>query len=99
MAEPYFVYLVGYEHATFGHALKVGISRNVGSRMAQLQTGNPDELRLFFSLSFETREIALQIERLFHESGLSGPIRGEWIGCKPSEAIFYLACITAHVLS
>lgn len=93
-----YVYMIGHEHATFGHAIKVGISRSPGARLATLQTGCIDELKLMFSLRFATRELALEVERLFHESELAGPVRGEWVGCEPVEALFYLTSIAVEVL-
>lgn len=97
--EECFVYMIGHEHATFGNAIKVGVSRNPESRLAALQVGCIDELRLHFAMRFATRDLALEVERLFHESELAGPVRGEWVGCDPVEALFYLSCITAEVLS
>jgi hypothetical protein len=94
-----YVYMIGHKHAIFGHAIKVGISNSPGSRLATLQTGCIDELELLFAMRFATRDLAFEVERLFHESGLAGHVRGEWVGCDPVEALFYLSCITAEVLS
>lgn len=98
MSEDHYVYMIGYEHGTFGHAIKVGVSRNVGSRMATLQTGCIDELQLYFAMRFASRDIAFQVERCFHESCLAGPVRGEWVGCNPEEALFYLTIIASNIL-
>ena len=93
------VYLIGHAHATFGHAVKVGVAGNAAARLSALQTGNIEDLKLFFSFTFDNRGIALEVERLFHLSELAGPVRGEWVGCNPVEALFYLNTIIASVLS
>lgn len=93
-----YVYVIGHEHAIFGHAVKVGVSSNAYSRMASLQTANVEELVMWLALRFDSRDAAFEVERLFHESELAGPIRGEWVGCDPVEVIYYLTCITADVL-
>lgn len=97
MSECY-LYVIGHEHATFGHAVKVGIAGNIGARIASLQTGNPNELKLYFAFRFPYRELATRAERLFHESELAGPIRGEWVGRDPEEVLYYLTIIVSRVL-
>lgn len=94
-----FVYMIGHNHATFGTAVKVGIAANVGARLAALQTANIEDLQLFYAMRFDSRDIALQVERLFHESELAGKVRGEWYGVSPIEALFYLTILAARVLS
>lgn len=93
-----YVYMIGHEHGTFGHAIKVGISRNPAARLATLQTGCIDELVLLFSLRFASRDVAAEVELKFHESELAGPVRGEWVGCDPTEALYYLTCVASDVL-
>jgi hypothetical protein len=93
------VYLIGHEHATFGHAVKVGIAQNASARLRELQVGNADDLQLYFCYRFEHRHLAADVERYFHLSEVAGPIRGEWVGCNPIEVMAYLNYIIAGVLS
>lgn len=92
------VYVIAYEHRMWGHAVKVGITSDVAARLRELQTANPDTLEVWATFRFDRREIALEVERLFHDGRLVGPIRGEWVSCVPQEAVYYVAAIAAHVL-
>ena len=93
------LYVIGHEHQTFGHAVKVGIANNATDRLRSLQTGNAENLKLFFCFTFEDRKIAADVERIFHQSEMAGPIRGEWVGAPPDEVLFYLTIIISTVLA
>jgi hypothetical protein len=54
---------------------KIGIANDVQSRLAQLSTGNPFELKLLASYSFENAEV---VERSIHQRFSNKRVRGEW---------------------
>jgi hypothetical protein len=93
--QPCYVYVVGYPHAKYGHAIKVGMSIYPTVRLSNMQTGNPDEIQTYLLLRFERQAMAREVEFQFHETKLGNPIRGEWVGCDPMEAIHYLTFVTA----
>lgn len=93
------VYIVGHEHATFGYAVKVGITEALGGRVANLQTGSCEDLRLFFSFKLPSREAAMRVERRFHTHFDDWCIRGEWFGMPPDGALMLLSFFVAEVLS
>ena len=97
--KPCYVYAVGYPHAKHGHVVKVGISSNPKARVGELQVGNPDTIQTYSTLRFERRALAQHVEFWFHETKLGNPLRGEWVGCDPMEALHYLHCIAAAVIS
>lgn len=94
-----YVYIIGHEHATFGHAVKVGITKSIGGRLASLQTGSCESLRLFFSFKMPNRESAMRVERGFHTHFDDRCIRGEWFGMPPEGALMLLSFFVAEVLS
>lgn len=97
--KPCHVYIVGHEHATFGHAVKVGITDSLGSRLAGLQTSNCEDLQLFFSFKLPNRMAALRVEQRFHHHFDDWCIRGEWFGMPPDGALMMLSYFVADVLS
>lgn len=97
--KPCHVYIVGHEHATFGYAVKVGISDSLGSRLSSLQTGSCEELKLYFSFKLPSRTAALKVEQRFHEYFYDWCIRGEWFGMPPNGALMLLSFFAAEVLS
>ena len=49
------------------HKIKIGISKNIDSRLAHLQTSNPEELEILNQMEFDYRSEALDAESLLHE--------------------------------
>ena len=61
--------------------IKVGISKDPNKRVKQLQTGNPNKLKLLFTEEFECkRDHLLKIEKLIHKSlsPYKEDCMGEW---------------------
>ena len=56
-----------------GEYVKIGVAINPESRMAELQTGNPVELKLWLVLPGGLKE-----ERLLHHKLGASRVRGEW---------------------
>lgn len=59
--------------AQAGDRIKIGWSRNVGARIAQLQTGNPDPVQLL-----ATTPGARSLERQLHARFATARVAGEW---------------------
>lgn len=58
--------------------IKIGISKNLSSRIKQVQTGCPIRLRRVEYVNVESREIALKIEKLMHKEFSDLNTFGEW---------------------
>ena len=65
-----FIYLI-----TDGEFLKIGIAKDVKSRLAKLQTGNARELKIIFQKEIKNPN---QLEKFLHSKYKSKNIRGEW---------------------
>lgn len=72
LADPSFVYVVQGESGT---PIKVGVAKDVRARMAGLQCGNPQKLRLLYALPGD-HELEWQLHRRLH----GARIHGEWFG-------------------
>ena len=59
-------------------AIKVGHAKNVSSRIAALQTGNPTELQLLAAIPISSKKQAENIEKWMHNRFKKQHIRGEW---------------------
>lgn len=70
-----FVYLM-----TDGSAVKIGKSADLGKRISQIQTGNPNEIILLQAI--ETDDMA-RVERSLHEWFKKYRMRGEWFDLLP----------------
>lgn len=70
--------------------VKVGISNAPYGRLFTLQTASPLELRLIHSFPMPSRQIALDVERMFHETQACHRIRGEWFNMGPGTALLLL---------
>lgn len=93
------LYILGHEHSIFGHALKVGVSSNIGARINELQTGSCERLKLYFSFSLPSRSLAMEAEAMFHDLFDDSSIRGEWFGMHPDRALFMASLVVVRVLS
>jgi hypothetical protein len=54
--------------------IKIGYAQDVGARLGQLQTGNPEGLEIVAVLT----DVRPQVERYFHAAFASARARGEW---------------------
>jgi hypothetical protein len=70
--DPSFVYVIQGEQ---GSPIKIGVAKNVKSRIAGLQTGNPQRLRLLHVLPGDGL-----LERALHQRLRESAIHGEWFG-------------------
>lgn len=82
-------YLSGYVYfITDGNFVKIGIADRPGWRMAMLQTGNPNELTLLFTIPVpdsyhRTNNIRVRkLEKILHNYFKDHHVRGEWYDIK-----------------
>lgn len=68
--------------------IKIGFTQDVGERLAQLQTGNPEGIELVAVLT----RVAPSVERMFHRHFAADRARGEWFNPSPK-----LRTVIAHV--
>lgn len=71
--------------------VKIGITGNVESRMASIQTGSPRQLKIVGCFWTPNREIARKFEVAFHNQYHDRRLSGEWFSVDPIEAL-ELAC-------
>ena len=58
--------------------IKIGIAKNVDSRISELQIGNPNKLFLVAIFPIHSEKKAREIERHLHKLFKRQHIRGEW---------------------
>lgn len=86
-----FVYVVQTRKGT---PIKVGTALDVRSRVASLQTGNPDELHLIHVVPGDAR-----LERHFHGRLRGDKVRGEWFyGPKVGVFLSYVADLAQRMV-
>ena len=61
-----------------GGSVKIGVSDDVESRLASLQTANPAKLKLKAKIGVSGRREAFDLEKKIHEKFSSYHVRGEW---------------------
>ena len=61
-----------------GRLVKIGITSDLNSRLAALQTANPTKINLVYVLVCKSRDHALALETKFHELLSSYRKNGEW---------------------
>jgi hypothetical protein len=98
MSKPCNVYIIGHQHPVYGDAVKVGITSNLGARLASLQTGSCEPLCIFFTAMLPNKEAAARIERQFHDYFHDYRLRGEWFSMPPDRAMFMLGNLLSDVI-
>lgn len=66
--------------------VKIGFSADPEERLKQLQTGHPEPLTLYYSLSFEKKQAKL-MERIIHKTIKLHRTHGEWFDISVDSAI------------
>jgi hypothetical protein len=67
--------------------IKIGISGDVKSRLAGLQTASPEELIIRYILTCKNQESAYKVERLLHKKYADRRLSGEWFDINPQVVI------------
>ena len=76
MDGPCFVYLIGCKDGC--GPTKIGVTGDLGKRLATVQTNCPFEAVLHASVFFPLRYLAVSIEQLCHQMLASRRLHGEW---------------------
>jgi hypothetical protein len=84
MSAPCFVYVIAIEGQKLA---KVGISNNPRSRLDQLSTGSPFQMRLVHTYRFGARDRARKIESYVHEELADRRCNGEWFAVSSELAL------------
>lgn len=75
---------------------KIGISKNVGSRLNELKTGCPFPLVVGFELRMPDRPTALLIETRIHDCLAQWRMEGEWFHMNVVGALCEIECLLAR---
>ena len=67
--------------------IKVGLTSNIDGRMASLQTGSAHKLTPVHWLPVPTRDIAADLESMWHQTFAENRMSGEWFNVDPLEAV------------
>lgn len=78
-----YIYVIGFSEPGI---VKIGSSKSVASRIAELQCGNPFELFLKAAVSVYEGQLDL-LEFAAHRLASPARIRGEWFELEPEEAV------------
>lgn len=70
--------------------VKVGLTKDLGSRLASIQTACPFPVALVHSLRVPTRWMAREIENCFHSTQKHNRSHGEWFSMSPLDALSIL---------
>jgi len=80
------VYIIQSGGAT-NMPIKIGMSDNPDKRIKQLQTGNPELLRIIAIIECKSREHASLVEKTFHREMTDKNILNEWFSPKKGAAL------------
>lgn len=69
---------------------KIGMTRDVDLRLAELQTGNPQLLQKVYAIRCPDRDAATELERRFHRRFKKKRVQGEWFSISSYEAIGWI---------
>lgn len=70
--------------------VKVGVTTSLKTRLATLQTGNPQPIELVASFATPGHEFAEWFERCFHDINAEKRLTGEWFDIDPKDALVSL---------
>lgn len=80
-----YIYAIGTDTKT-----KIGISQDVNARLATIQTGNPETLRIHYAFKID-KSRAAKLESHIHKEYNHHKIRGEWFNLDECEAVKILS--------
>ncbi len=84
----HYVYVIAHNDGSqLRGPVKVGITSSLGSRLAGIQTGNPQPLAIAHVFAFADRDQAAKVERQFHEDHFESRLSGEWFSMTPFDAL------------
>lgn len=72
---------------------KIGITKDLKSRLKAIQTGNPDKLFIHHFEEVETKQVR-PLEKKIHLELSYKKLKGEWFDLTPEEAVDFLTYFT-----
>lgn len=77
--------------------VKVGVSNSPNLRLQTIQTACPFKVDYVYELACPSKDIAMEIERCFHDTQTKFRLHGEWFDLDPIAAV-HLLCIAYRTL-
>ena len=75
----YYIYIV-YQAGT--DIVKVGVAKDIPSRLRTMQTSNPAKLEIYGAISVGSKDQAFFVEASLHQRLKKFKLRGEWFECR-----------------
>lgn len=99
MSEHY-VYIIGHldRNGVMEGPVKVGITKSLDSRLATIQTGNWRRVAFAQTFCMETRDLAREVEWMFHDVNSDCRLAGEWFDMAPFAALKSLCGIVYAII-
>jgi predicted GIY-YIG superfamily endonuclease len=82
----FYVYAIGPTNGP----IKIGFTNNLEARLRAIQTGNPEPIKLHYSIEFDTEKEMRLAEKKLHETLRHLRKKGEWFDLSPQNAILEL---------
>lgn len=73
--QQHFLYMVSSETS---HTMKIGVTKNLDTRISGLQTGSPDTLKCYAYFEINSKSLAYWMESKFHAALSPWRISREW---------------------
>lgn len=91
MKDAVHVYIIAQvDGQDFASPCKIGIAGDVKKRLKQIQTASPFRVGVYKVYAFPHRDIALQIEGMFHRGQSPKRLHGEWFNFEPDQAALWM---------
>jgi len=74
----HYVYFITY--AREENPVKIGITKDMQRRLGELQTGNPNLLKIGYHYELQDEQYALKLETMLHKRYAIRQLQGEWFG-------------------
>jgi len=65
-----------------GGPFKIGVARNIDTRVKALQTGSHEKLYLLASIEYDTSGAAREMEKKLHDLYKNSRLEGEWFSSR-----------------
>lgn len=92
----FYTYLIA--NNVHDHIFKVGITKDLGARLRNLQTGNPFPLYFVSIKGWEYKDEAIALENKMLELFANSSLQGEWFSGNKDEVIAAMNEITEKIL-
>ena len=78
----YYVYVIGPDDGP----IKIGFTNNLKTRLRTIQTGNPERIKIHYSIEFKTEKDMRAAEKKIHRTLAHKRKKGEWFDILPEDA-------------